>query len=195
MSQQHQSVDLVPDATVKYVAQAVLLAALTAVLAQVSIPVPGIAVPFSLQPFGAFFAGLVLGPVWGGFALLLYVVVGLAGAPVFSSGNAGIGYFFGPTGGFLVGFLLAAILIGAIAHRRVEPRALGDLDLPSQVIALGVGLVVIYAVGVAWLAWAQGISLGSALGVMTPFMFPDVLKAGLTVAVVAGGSEALAGLE
>jgi biotin transport system substrate-specific component len=195
MSQDHESVELVPDATVGNVARAVLLAALTAVLAQVSLPVPGIAVPFSLQPFAVYFAGLLLGPVWGGFALLLYIVVGLAGAPVFSNGGAGIGYFLGPTGGFLVGFLFAAVLIGAIAHRQVEPRALSEIGVVSQVVALAVALVVIYGVGVPWLAWAQGIPLGSALSVMTPFIPPDILKAALTVGAVAGGSEVLAGLE
>jgi len=195
MSQDHESVELVPDATVGNVARAVLIAALTAVLAQVSIPVPGIAVPFSLQPFAVYFAGLLLGPVWGGFALLLYIVVGLAGAPVFSNGGAGIGYFLGPTGGFLVGFLLAAIVIGAIAHRRVEPRPLSEVGAVSQVVALAVAIVVIYGVGVPWLAWAQGIPLGSALSVMTPFIPPDVLKAAITVGAVAGGSEVLTGLE
>ena len=195
MSQDHESVELVPDATVGNVARAVLIAALTAVLAQVSIPVPGIAVPFSLQPFAVYFAGLLLGPVWGGFALLLYIVVGLAGAPVFSNGGAGIGYVLGPTGGFLVGFLLAAIVIGAIAHRRVEPRPLSEVGAVSQVVALAIAIVVIYGVGVPWLAWAQGIPLGSALSVMTPFIPPDVLKAAITVGAVAGGSEVLGGLE
>jgi biotin transport system substrate-specific component len=191
MSERHESVDLVPDTTVTYVASAVLLAALTSVLAYVSIPVPGIAVPFSLQPFGVFFAGLLLGPVWGGFALLLYVVVGLAGVPVFSNGAAGIGYFLGPTGGFLVGFLLAAVCIGAVVHRGVEPRDLGEVSTVALAVALGMALVVIYAVGVPWLAWAQGIPLRTAAGVMAPFVPPDLLKAALTVAAVAGGNEAL----
>jgi biotin transport system substrate-specific component len=192
MSERHESVDLVPDATVAAVASAVLLAALTAVLAYVSIPVPGIGVPFSLQPFGVFFAGLLLGPLWGGFALLLYVVVGLAGVPVFSNGAAGVGYFLGPTGGFLVGFLLAAVCIGAIVHRGVDPRDLREVRTATLAVALGVAIVVIYAVGVPWLAWAQGIPLARAAGAMAPFVPPDVLKAALTVAAVAGGNEAFA---
>jgi biotin transport system substrate-specific component len=191
MSERHESVELVPDATVSHVASAVLLAALTAVLAYVSIPVPGIAVPFSLQPFGVFFAGVVLGPLWGGFAMLLYVVVGLAGAPVFSNGAAGIGYFLGPTGGFLVGFLLAAACLGAIVHRGVEPRNLRDVSAVTLAVGLGAALVVIYGVGIPWLAWAQGIPIGAAASVMAPFVPPDALKAALVVAVVAGGSEAL----
>jgi biotin transport system substrate-specific component len=187
----YESVELVPDATVTYLASAVLLAALTAVLAYVSIPVPGIAVPFSLQPFGVFFAGLLLGPVWGGFAMFLYVVVGLAGAPVFSNGTAGFGYFLGPTGGFLVGFLLAAALIGAVVHRGVHPRSLREPSVPTFAVALAAGLVVIYVVGIPWFAWAQGLPLGTAATVMAPFVPPDLIKAALTVAVVAGGNETL----
>lgn len=195
MSDQYESVDLVPDATVANVTKAVLLAALTAVLAQVSIPVPGIAVPFSLQPFGVFLAGLLLGPVWGGFALLLYFVVGLAGAPVFSNGGAGIGYVFGPTGGFLIGFLLAAVLIGAIAHRQADPRDPSAVSIGAQAAALGVGLVAIYAVGIPWFSWAAGVPLGNAAGTMAPFVPPDVVKAALTVGIVSGGDELLARLE
>ena len=192
MADSYESVELVPDVTVANVTRAVAIAALTAILAVYgSIDVPGIAVPFSTQPFGVFFAGLLLGPLWGGFSMLLYVVVGLAGAPVFQGGASGIGYFLGPTGGFLVGFLLAAVLIGAIVHRDVEPGDLGDSSVVTLAAALAVGLAVIYAVGVPWLAWAQGIPLGTAAGVMAPFVPPDALKAALTVAIVAGGGVAL----
>lgn len=194
MTEQHESVELVPDTTVSHVATAVLLSALTAALAQVSIPVPGIAVPFSLQPFGVFFAGLVLGPVWGGFALLLYLVVGLAGAPVFSNGNAGIGYVLGPTGGFLVGFLLAAVLVGAVAHRGIQPRPIREVSVPAQAAGLGLGIVAIYAVGIPWFASVQGISLSAGASAMAPFLPPDLLKAALTVAAVTGGNETLARL-
>lgn len=195
MSDQYESVDLVPDATVANVTKAVLLAALTAVLAQVSIPVPGIAVPFSLQPFGVFLAGLLLGPIWGGFALLLYLVVGLAGAPVFSNGGAGIGYILGPTGGFLIGFLLAAVLIGAIAHRQTEPRDPSTVSIAAQAMALGVGLVAIYAVGIPWYAWAADVPIGNAAATLAPFIPPDVIKAALTIGIVSGGDELLARLE
>jgi len=191
MAERYGSVELVGDRTVRYVASAVLLASLTAVLAYVSIPVPGVAVPFSLQPFGVFFAGLLLGPVWGGFGLALYLAVGLAGAPVFSNGSAGLGYVLGPTGGFLVGFFLAAVLVGAIVHRRVEPRDLREVSVVTLAVALGVGVVAIYAVGVPWFAWAQGIPLEAAATAMAPFLPPDALKAALTVGAVASGNEAL----
>jgi biotin transport system substrate-specific component len=193
MSQEHESVELVPDATVSHVALAVLLAALTAVLAQVSIPLGS--VPFSFQPFPVFFAGLLLGPLWGGFAVLLYIVVGLAGAPVFSSGGAGVGYFLGPTGGFLVGFLLAAVLIGALVHRSVDPKPFSEISSVIAGVALVFSLVPIYGVGVPWLADVNGISVMAAASAMSLFAVGDVLKVLLTVGIVAGGNETLAQLQ
>ncbi len=186
MAGEHESVDLVGDRTVEQFARAVLLAALTAALAQVSIPLPG-GVPFSLQHFGAFFAGLLLGPLWGGFALLAYILAGAAGAPVYSNGGAGLGYLFGPTGGFLFGFLACAVVVGGIVHRRVEPRDLADVSIPVQVAAVLAGLAAIYLVGVPWMAFVTGLPLERAAAQMAPFFPPDVLKALIAVAVVRGG--------
>jgi biotin transport system substrate-specific component len=189
MSQEHDSVDLVADDTVEYFATAVLLAALTAALAQVSIPLPGSLPPFSLQPFGSFFAGLLLGPLWGGLALALYVLVGIAGVPVFSNGNAGLGYVLvgQGTGGFLVGFLLGAVVAGGIAHRRLTPRSLDDVSIPTQVVALVAAVVVVYAVGVPWLSWVVGLPLERAATVMAPYVPFDLLKVVIAVGIARGG--------
>ncbi|MFB6184360.1 MAG: biotin transporter BioY [Haloarculaceae archaeon] len=189
MSQQYDSVDLVEDERVEYFAKAVLVAALTAALAQVSIPLPGSLPPFSLQPFGTFVAGLLLGPVWGGLALALYLLVGIAGLPVFSNGNAGLGYVLvgQGTGGFLVGFLLGAVVAGAIAHRRVQPRSLADVSVPTQVLALLASVAVVYLVGVPWLGAVLGLGLSRAATIMLPYLPLDLLKLAIAVGVVEGG--------
>ncbi|WP_436930412.1 biotin transporter BioY [Halosimplex halobium] len=191
MAQEYESVDLVDDNTVRNLAGAAVLAALTAALAQLSIPIPSVGVPFSLQPFGPFFAGLLLGPLWGGFAMALYLVAGAAGAPVFANGAAGIGYFGGRTGGFLVGFAISAVVVGAIAHRGVEPRPVSELSVPVELAAVFAGLVVVYAVGLPWMAEVLGVSIGAAAGIMAPFVPPDVVKVFVAVAVVEGGAVAL----
>ena len=135
MSQEYSdSVDLVNAGTVAYLSGAVLIAALTAVLAQFSIDLPG-GVPFSFQPFGVFFAGVLLGPIWGGFSMLLYLLVGIAGAPVFSNGTAGVGIVLGPTGGFLISYVFAAAAIGLVAHRSLDP--VGVDDLPAVGVTAG----------------------------------------------------------
>ncbi|MHB9288688.1 biotin transporter BioY [Halobacteriales archaeon Cl-PHB] len=189
MAGSHESVDLVPDVTVRRIAISVLLAALMAALSQISIPIPGYPAPFSLQPFGAYFAGLLLGPLWGGFALSTYLLAGIAGAPVFSNGAAGLGYVLvgKGTGGFLVGFLLAAVVVGALVHRGVEPRALTGVSVPTQVVALVAGLVVVYAVGVPWMAYVLKMPLGNAASIMAPYVLPDLAKLAVVVAIVESG--------
>jgi biotin transport system substrate-specific component len=123
--------------------------------------------------------------------VLLYIIVGLAGAPVFSSGGAGVGHLLGPTGGFLVGFLLAAVLVGAVVHRSVEPKPFSELSPVLAGGALLLSLVPIYAVGVPWLANVNGISLWAAASAMALFAVGDVLKVLLSVGVVVGGNETL----
>ena len=190
MSGEHESVELVPDVTVEYLAKAVLVAALMAVLSQLSIQLPG-GIPFSFQHFAVFLAALVLGPVWGGFSLGLYLLVGAAGAPVFSNATAGLGVLFGQTGGFLLGFLVAAVLAGEVVHRRVEPRPLEEVWLPAVAVAFLLTLVPIYAIGVPWMAEVLGLSLRQAANVMVPFAIGDVVKVVVATAGVAGGLELL----
>ena len=189
MSQEHQSVDLVGDETVKRFTGAVLIAALTAVLAQFNIPIPSISPDFSLQPFGMFFAGLVLGPLWGGFALALYLLAGIAGAPVFSNGGAGLGYLLvgEGTGGFLIGFLIGAIVSGAIVHRGIEPRDLSAVSVPVQVAGLFAAVVVVYLIGVPWLANIFDIPLARAAATMAPYVPLDIVKLAIAVGIVEGG--------
>lgn len=185
-----ETVELVEGETIRNLSGAVVIAALTAVLAQFSIPLPG-GIPFSLQPFGAFFGGLLLGPLWGGFALGLYVLAGVAGAPVFSNATGGLGVVAGPTGGFLLGFVAGAVVIGAVTHRRPSPRPVETLPLGWVAGGLLVGLVPIYAVGVGWLSVVAGLTPVEATVSMGPFFLGDLLKVAITTAVVASSGELL----
>jgi len=188
MATQHESVDLVGDRTVEHFAQAVLLAALTAGLAQFSIPYPFSAAPISFQVIGAYLAGLWLGPLWGGFSMGLYLLVGALGQPVFSGGGAGIGYLTGPTGGFLVGFLLAAVLIGAVVHRSIRPVSIEAISPQRMTVGLCAGLALIYLVGAPWLGYSLGWSVEkTVIGGALVFVPADVVKIAATVALVKGG--------
>jgi biotin transport system substrate-specific component len=184
------AVELVDSETVTRLSSAVLLAALTGVLAQFSIPLPG-GVPFSLQPFAVFFAGLLVGPLWGSFSMVLYVLVGIAGAPVFSNATAGLGIVLGPTGGFLLSYAVAAALIGYVAHRSLTPKPAPALGVVEVTAGLFVGLATIYAIGVPWLAAVQGLTLVEAGTAMAPFFAGDLLKLAITVGIVRGGDELL----
>ena len=152
-----------------YVLQAAAVtgfAVATALSAHVRIPLPFTPVPITLQTLVVLLAGLTLGPGGGAASQALYLGAGLAGLPVFA---AGAGAVFGPTGGYLIGFVLAAAVAGAIARRR------GD----TVGIALGfaAGTAVIYACGVAWLCALTHAPAAEVVAVgVLPFLAGDALK-------------------
>lgn len=139
-------------------------------------------VPLSLQTFAVVLAGMALGP-WRGFAaVLLYLVVGVAGAPIFANFRAGPSIFAGPTGGYLVGMLVAVVAVGAIV---VTARRRGRLTFGRLFLAGLVSLPVIYAVGVPWLAARTGLPVtGSPEGCDAWLDFSEGCANALTVGVV-----------
>lgn len=193
MAKSHESVALVGDETVKQFATATLVAALTAAFAQIAVPYPFSPAEFTLQTMGVYLAGLLLGPVWGAFSLVLYVIAGVAGAPVFAGGSAGPGVIGGPTGGYILSFPVAAGVIGALVHRRIQPRRLDQVSVILQTGALLVGLAVIYLVGSVWLGQSVSLTLPQAIvqgGIV--FVPGDLAKAAVVMGLVTGGHLAAA---
>jgi biotin transport system substrate-specific component len=127
------------------VSLAAMFAALTAVASLVAIPVFG-PVPFTFQVLIVLLSGLVLGPRLGATSMLAYLALGLV-APVYAGGASGLGVLVGPAGGYLWGFVLSALVTGALARRLHSP---GVVRL--TVVALA-GLVPIYVLGASWLAF------------------------------------------
>lgn len=145
-----------------------LLSALTAVGAFLSIPIGP--VPIVLQSLFILLAGLLLGRRWGTVSVGIYLLAGAFGLPVFAGGAGGIGRFFGPTGGYLLGFLPAVYITGLISEKR-EKNVLMD------VVAMICGSALIYAFGVSWLKIITGMELNKAVAVgMLPFLPGDALK-------------------
>jgi biotin transport system substrate-specific component len=141
-------------------------------------------VPITLQTFAVLLAGAVLGARRGALAVLLYLAVGAAGAPVFAERKAGIGVLFGATGGYLLAFVLAALVIGWLVER-IRERGL-TLTTTAIVGACTVAtFVVVYPIGATWLKLRLGLSAADALkfGVL-PFLLGDILKC-FAAAVVA----------
>lgn len=144
---------------------------LVALAAQVSIPLPFTPVPITGQTLAVVLVGASLGVIRGTASLALYVGAGIVGAPVYADGAHGWGAVTGATGGYLLGFVLAAALIGVLAERR------WDRHFPSAVAAMLTGNVVIYLVGLPWLAISLGTSLERTLELgLYPFVAGDVLK-------------------
>jgi biotin transport system substrate-specific component len=150
---------------------AVAGAGLVALAAQVSIPLPFTPVPITGQTFAVVLVGAAFGAVLAAASLVLYVAAGLAGAHVYAGGAHGADVLTGATGGYLVGFVLAAVLTGLLAERRWDRR------FSSSVAAMLSGNVLIYLVGVPWLAVVLDTPLEKTLELgLYPFVVGDLLK-------------------
>jgi biotin transport system substrate-specific component len=148
---------------------------------QVSIPLPFTPIPVTLQTFAVVLTGALLGSRRGAAALLLYVAEGLAGLPVFSLGSSGFAHLVGPTGGYLLGFVAAAWIVGFLVEHRLAATIAGAL------FVLILGHLVPYISGVAWLAVFLGLSRALSLGFL-PFLAGDTLKVAASVGVLTGAN-------
>ncbi|WP_394552465.1 biotin transporter BioY [Agromyces sp. MMS24-JH15] len=177
--------------TARDLAQIAVFAALIAALTLPgAIPV-GIGVPITLQTLGVMLAGAILGARKGALAVSLYVLLGLAGLPILAQGSAGLGVLAGPSGGFLLAFIPGAFVIGWLAAR-LAPRLKFWTLLVATVAG---GILVVYLIGVPWLAAVTGLPLGQAILVgALPYLPGDVVKAVIAAVVAAGVHRAWPGL-
>jgi biotin transport system substrate-specific component len=185
MSTPTDSVELVGEEVTGNVARAVLFAAATSATAPVDMVHPlAPNVPITLQTLWVYLAGIVLGPLWAGVAFTLYLLAGMIGLPVFAGGNAGLGVILGPTGGFLIGFPLGAMAIGAVVHGTDGLTPPGDVPISRLVAALLAGTAVVYAAGAVGYALVQAIGLVAAVSaVVVPFVPVAGLKVAAAVAI------------
>ena len=152
----------------------IILIALGAVVIALSarFVIPTLPVPFTGQTLGVLLVGGALGFRRGSAAVLLYLAIGALGAPIYAESKAGLSVIGGPTGGYLIGFVVAAGLVGRLAELGWDRR------LPGALVAMTVGTAVIYAIGVPWLKVATGMSWSDAVAVgMTQFLIWDLAKA------------------
>ncbi len=170
--------------TLKMTARAALMAALIAVGAFLAVPIGP--VPIVLQNLFVLLAGLLLGPRWGVASVGAYLLAGFAGLPVFAGGAGGIGRLAGPTGGYLIGFPLAAFLAGWVSRRLSAWPASSGGRRQTMADAAGcvLGGLVIYAAGVPWLMAITGMDAARGLAVgMLPFLPGDAVKIVAAVAL------------
>ena len=151
-------------------------AALMVICSLISIPA---AVPFTLQTFGVFVILVILGAKKGGLSIALFILLGLVGLPVFSGARGGPAALFGPTGGYIFGFLLTA-LCWRIGEKSGACRPVG------QAACLAVGLLLCYAFGTVWFmrVYTREITLSGALALCVwPFVVPDLVKLALALLI------------
>jgi biotin transport system substrate-specific component len=154
---------------------------LTALAAQVVVPLPFTPVPLTGQTFAVLLTGALLGPRLGALAMLAYLLEGAAGLPFFRGGAGGVGHFSGATAGYLLAFPAAAYVTGALAERGWDRR------FATAAAAMALGSFVILACGWAWLALMfKGGAEAFRLGV-APFLPGDVFKVALAAAALPAG--------
>lgn len=153
-------------------------ALLTALSAQIRIPLPFTPIPITGQTFAVLLSGAALGRMAGAASQSVYLLLGLV-FPFYAGGASGWSYATGATGGFLVGFVIAAWAVGALAERRQ------DRTVATAIPAFLTGTVIIYVMGIPWLAnvlnvsWPEAVELGLA-----PFVLGDLTKAALAGALL-----------
>ena len=166
-------------------AAVLFITSLTAAAAQASIPLPFTPVPFTLQPMVVLLGGAALGARLGMASQVLYLLLGVAGLPVFAASPVlpqGILRLLGPTGGYLLSYPIAAFVTGMLAERGFDRRYF------TSVLAMAAGLAVVFAFGVAWLAWfarpaQHGLSAALHTG-LYPFLPADLIKICVASAVM-----------
>lgn len=135
-------------------------------------------VPIVLQNMFVLLAGVLLGWKWGAASVLIYLLAGAVGFPVFSAGRGGVAHLLGPTGGYLLSYIPAVIVAGAIS---AGFRVSADGSYRNKVVGYILGMIlasaIVYGIGVSWLKLMTGLTWGKAFAVgMLPFLIGDALK-------------------
>lgn len=158
--------------TVKRIAFTAVLAAVICALSPWTIPIGPI--PLSLASFGVYIAACIVDWKTGTISVFSYVVIGAIGLPVFSGGGGGFGKLAGPTGGYIIGYIFCALIIGVLVDIFGKRRVIGKIIYPLSMI---VGTVVLYAFGTFWYMWQTPVAFGAALLVcVVPFLIGDAVK-------------------
>ncbi len=176
-------------ATTQKIALALGMAVLTGLMAQIRIPLPLTPVPITGQTFAVLLSGILLGRNWGGISMAVYATLGAIGIPWFAGFGGGPAILFGPTGGYIFGFILAALFIGYISDRFIKSRNF----IPMLLLMLFANFILIHGTGLiqlsVWLNFVKGSSPTFyeilAMGTL-PFMVGGLIKVIAAAAVTQG---------
>jgi len=153
-----------------------LFTAVTAILAQISIPVPFSPVPVTLSILGVMLSSLILGRKCGIISQVVYILLGTAGVPVFAGFRGGLSVLLSPTGGYIISYPIIALVIGTLLNQRTSTSF-----FKMAGIALA-GLIICYAFGTTWLAIVASLGPAEAIAAgVLPFILPDVAKVIISV--------------
>lgn len=152
------------------ISRVTLLTAFLIVASYLVIPLPFAVAAISVQTLAVNLIALLLPPLEAGVSILVYILLGAVGLPVFNGGNSGIGYLLGPTGGFFIGFLAVVILVSVLRGKTYS-------FLRYTIVTVFVGVPVLYAFAVGWMVVVTGMPAPAAFSVgCLPFLPMDVVK-------------------
>jgi len=147
-----------------------LFATLTAILSQISIPLPFTPVPINLATLSVLLAGAILGKKGGAISQIVYALLGAVGLPVYANFLSGIGILIGPTGGYIIGYIIAAFVVGIIVEK-------SEKNLKTYLLSMCLGIIACYILGTAWFMYVTNNNLISALTLcVLPFIPGDIIK-------------------
>jgi biotin transport system substrate-specific component len=151
-------------------------AAFVGIAAQIAIPLPFTPVPLTLQTFAVLLVGASLGSLRGALSMVVYLLAGMVGVPWFAEGSSG---FASASFGYILGFIVAAFIVGRLAERGASTTALRSAGL------MVVGNIAIYAVGVTWLKFAIDVDWATAMSLgVVPFLIGDAVKIALAAGLL-----------
>lgn len=157
-----------------------LFAALTAVCTFINIPLPFTPIPINLATLSVFMAGGLLGPKYGPLSQIVYIFIGAIGLPVFSNYQGGLGVLAGPTGGFLIGYIVGALVIGLILrnpNKQAKQNTSSALTVIKIILACIAGMVTYFALGTIWFMIVTNTGIWASLvACVFPFLIGDAVK-------------------
>lgn len=156
-----------------------MMTTITVICAWITIPLPFTPVPINLATLAVFISGGLLGAKYGALSQAIYILCGAVGLPVFAGFSGGAGVIAGPTGGFIIGYIVCALLVGLISFRHEKSSAASNIRLIFSFIA---GLISCYTLGMCWFMLSTGANLKAGLiACVIPFIPGDALKIALAM--------------
>ena len=168
-------------------AKIALMSAVLCVISPFTIPVPASPVPLSLALFAVYLAAVLLGAKRGAICVLIYLLLGMVGLPVFSGFSGGIGVLLGPTGGYLMGYVLCAVIVGVVVHTEAVGKISGKGQFFRCVVAMTSGTLACYLVGTIWFIFIMQSAFSLTQALLTcvvPYLLFDVIKILVAAAIV-----------
>lgn len=154
-----------------------LMTAVLCIMGPITLPIPVSPVPISLVTFMIYLSVYIMGMRYATISCLLYLLIGFIGLPVFSGFTGGIGRMFGPTGGYMIGYVLMTIISGFFIKRWITKRVL-------HMVGMVLGTIICYLFGTIWLSIQVGMSFYAALGTgVVPFLIGDSIKIIMAVSI------------